>query len=212
MAAPEAYVVHPFWPGSVFDLSSHFFNWAIGDGALFKRHPKYRYWSFPNLPEMLLLLSPFCFWSGPWKFLKLVPYFLVADFLVDFCKPREYKHRCLTLQEGQSATPDPSLERGHLFCISAHMLGNIYVVVLECGRLWGHMTRMEPWQGLCRRFDWHCGRLKQAPRNFRRREAVKFSLFVCVAAYEFGWLRYCFPLVNVDTCVIAWMDLTNLRK
>ena len=59
---PEACVVHPFWPGQVFELMSHFFNWAIGDGGLLKCHPEHHHWSFPNLPEMLLLLSPLLLW------------------------------------------------------------------------------------------------------------------------------------------------------
>ena len=40
---PEACVVHPFWPGRVFELMSHFFNWAIGDGGLLKRHPEHHH-------------------------------------------------------------------------------------------------------------------------------------------------------------------------
>ena len=41
LSVPEARVVHPFWPGSVLTLASHFYNWAIGDGALFKRFPQH---------------------------------------------------------------------------------------------------------------------------------------------------------------------------
>jgi hypothetical protein len=192
LALPEACVVHPFWDGSVFDLSSHFFNWAVGDGALFLRHPKYRYWSFPNLPEMLFLLWPFLLWAGPWKLATLIPWFFAADVFVDLS---EYQHRCLTLrgQQGdnnnnnnnnpsKSTTPLP-LDRSHFFYMSAHILANLYVNVLECGRLWGHLKRAEPLQGLCHRFDWHCGRLEKAPGNFRKREACKFVLFVGITWY-----------------------------
>lgn len=115
IAVPEACVVHPFWDGSIFDLSRHFFNWAVGDGALFTRHPRYKYWSYPNMPEtvFLLLLTfivllPFIliwtgpemifllFQAGPWMMvLKMISLFFLADVLVDFMT--EYKDRCMTL-------------------------------------------------------------------------------------------------------------------
>eukprot|EP00980_Cylindrotheca_fusiformis_P010263 scaffold2277_cov137-Cylindrotheca_fusiformis.AAC.18 len=41
LPVPEAYVVHPFWPGSVLTLASHFFNWAIGDSGLYERFPQH---------------------------------------------------------------------------------------------------------------------------------------------------------------------------
>ena len=56
----------------------------------------------------------------------------------------------------------------------------MYVVVLECGRIWGHLSRKNLWHGFCHRFDWHCGRLVHARRNFRRREAYKFALFIAL--------------------------------
>lgn len=201
LAVPEACVVHPFWPGSVWTLSRHFFNWAIGDGALFKRFPKYCYWSFPNVPEMLTLLSPLSLWFGPWKVLKLVPGFLLADFVVDISNRTEYKHRCLQLQSNQPTDSSLLEQRSRLFYFLAHCLANMYVIVLECGRLWGHVTRKDPWQGLCHRFDWHCGRLENAPRNFRKREAYKFGLFLAVLVYEFGWH------IGSNSCAYSWKDL-----
>jgi len=188
LAVPEACVVHPFWPGSVLTLSGHFFSWAIGDGGLFKRFPKFCYWSFPNLPELVLVLSPLTLWIGPWKLLGLVPRLFAADFMVDFSDRAEYKHRCLQVQGTQGDTnksvDSKSLERSCVFYFSAHVLANMYVVVLECGRIWGHIARLDIWHGLFRRFDWHCGRLPNAPRNFRKREACKFGLFVAISAFE----------------------------
>lgn len=180
LTVPEACVVHPFWPGSVLTLCSHFFNWAVGDGGLLQRFPEYCYWSFPNLPETLLLVSPLCLWFGPWNLFKIIPSFLAADFVVDFINRAEYQHRCSLLQE----------RRSRLFYFFAHILANLYVVVLECGRLWGHVTRKDgyAWSVMCHRFDWHCGRLANAPRNFRKREAFKFGLFVVILLNEFGVL------------------------
>ncbi|CAB9506824.1 expressed unknown protein [Seminavis robusta] len=178
---PEACVVHPFWPGSVLALASHFFNWAIGDGALFSRFPRYRYWSFPNLPESLFLSLPLFLWLGPLRLFTVIPYLLVADFAVDFCNQTEFNHRCLLLDRGQTLVS----KRSYVFYFAAHVLGNIYVVVLESGRLWGHICRNELLTtGLFRRFDWHCGRLQAAPSKFRQREAAKFGLFVSVLVYN----------------------------
>lgn len=40
---PSAFVTHAFWSGSLFQLSQHFFNWAVGDSALFLRFPFHTY-------------------------------------------------------------------------------------------------------------------------------------------------------------------------
>jgi glycosyltransferase involved in cell wall biosynthesis len=184
VAVPEACVVHPFWSESVMELAGHFFNWAIGDGTLLRRFPEFRYWSFPNFPETLLFMSPLVFWLGPFKLIQLIPRFLIADILVDMSNRDEYRHRCGLLQPlGNKDTK--KWERSRWFYFAAHVLANGYVVVLECGRLWGHLQRPKPWRYICRRFDWHCGRLERAPGNFRRREACKFVLFCSMAIVEF---------------------------
>ena len=153
---PEACVVHPFWPGRVFELMSHFFNWAVGDGGLLKRHPEHCHWSFPNLPEMLLLLSPLLLWmlihTGPWNIAMVLLCFLIADFLVDFFnrddnQQYEYQQWCHIVQV--NGDPTSSLERHKIFYFAGHILANWYVVVLEYGRLWGHIRRLELLEGLC---------------------------------------------------------------
>jgi hypothetical protein len=63
------------------------------------------------------------------------------------------------------------------YYIRAHMLTNVYVAVLEAGRLFGHWRRGEL-QNMCHRFDWHCGRLPNACGNFVHRELVKCLLFL----------------------------------
>ncbi|CAJ1950826.1 unnamed protein product [Cylindrotheca closterium] len=164
---PRARVVHPFWEGSVWNLGSHFFNWAIGDGGLLSRFPKYTYWSFPNLSETLFAFIPMALLAGcPEKVIFWIPLFVLVDVIVDCSNRDEYMHRCSLLKH----------ERHPLFYFLAHILANIYVVVLECGRLWGHLKR---WNltCVCHRFDWHCGRLPNAPCNFRKREKLKFTGF-----------------------------------
>lgn len=184
LAVPKARVVHPFWPGSVFTLSKHFYSWAIGDGSLFRRFPEYCYWSFPNLPEMLLLSLPLCPWIGLWRYFTLFPSFFIADFVVDASNPADYQHRCDVVQ-GIVNKPATTGRRGRLFYFVAHILANSYVVVLECGRLRGHIGRLELFHGMFRRFDWHIGRLAHAPHNFRKKEATKFALFTGILAYHF---------------------------
>ncbi len=179
LAVPEAQVVHPFWPGSVFTLASHFYNWAIGDGALFRRFPQHCYWSFPNLPETLLISLPLCFVTQIrlWHYLRFVISMFCADVLVDFLLG-DYSHR-ITIVQG-IGKDKVTMKRSHLFYFAAHILANMYVVGLECGRLRGHIGRLAVGYGVFRRFDWHVGRLDEAPKNFRKREAQKFILFVAI--------------------------------
>lgn len=183
-AVPEACVVHPFWPGSAFTLAKHFYSWAIGDGALFQRFPKYCYWSFPNVSEMLLFLLPLSPWIGPWRFFELIFYFILVDLVVDCWDPEKRRHRRLLLQANGHG--EPIAERSLVFYWLAHILANLYVVVLECGRLRGHIGRMDLAHGMFRRFDWHIGRLPSAPRNFRQRESYKFACFVIILAALFA--------------------------
>ena len=182
LAIPEARVVHPFWPGSTFVLSSHFYNWAIGDGALFKKFPEYCYWSFPNLPETLVASLPVCLWAqiGPLHYLVFILRSIAADFIVDFIFGN-YRHRISIVQgigKDKVAT-----RRSHFFYFFAHILANLYIIGLECGRLRGHVGRLDVSHGVCRRFDWHIGRLENAPKNFRSMEAKKFALFIAILTH-----------------------------
>lgn len=164
---PRACVVHPFWEGSILHLGSHFFNWAVGDGGLLSRFPEYRYWSFPDMSETLFLLIPMAVLSGcPEKLLVWIPAFVLVDVTVDCSNKDEFRHRCSLLKH----------ERSQRFYLASHILANIYVIILESGRLWGHIKRINL-SCVCHRFDWHCGRLPNAPRNFRMREALKFAGF-----------------------------------
>ena len=191
LALPRAKVVHPFWPGSFLELARHFYNWAIGDGALFQRFPEHCYWSFPNLPETLIVTAiPCCLWSGAARFLQFVLYSLAADFLVDFVCG-DWDHR-IAVVEGRIGNDDSNdivrdtdhprrRRRSRFFYFLAHILANLYVFGLECGRLRGHLLRNGGIRyGVFRRFDWHIGRLPNAPSNFRRRECYKSGLFVAI--------------------------------
>ena len=178
LAVPEARVVHPFWPGSVFTLASHFHNWAIGDSALFQRFPEHTYWSFPNLPEMTLITLPLCcLWTqmDHWQYFQFFLLSVTADFIVDLVCD-DYQHRISIVQGiGRDQVTE---RRGNLFYLFAHMLANLYILALECGRLRGHIKRCNIAHGPFRRFDWHIGRLPNAANNFRKREAYKFCFFV----------------------------------
>lgn len=182
LSLPEARVVHPFWPGSAFALSYHFYNWAIGDGALFRRFPQHCYWSWPNLPETIVISLPICLWAkfGMWEYTKFILHSLLVDFIVDFISG-DYSHRINVVQGmGKDRV---AKKRSCWFYFFAHVIANLYVIVLECGRLRGHFGRFDLVYGMFRRFDWHIGRLVDAPDNFRKREAQKFFLFVAVLMY-----------------------------
>lgn len=183
IAVPEARVVHPFWPGSVFTLAAHFHNWAIGDGALFQRFPEHTYWSFPNLPETMLITLPLCWlWTqmNYWQYFQFVFLSITADFVVDFLCG-DYQHRISVVQGiGKDRLTE---KRGNLFYFFAHILANLFILVLESGRLRGHFMRRNFAQGPFRRFDWHICRLPNASNNFRTREARKFCVFVAILSF-----------------------------
>jgi glycosyltransferase involved in cell wall biosynthesis len=180
ITCPSAIVHHPFWPGSPFALSGHFFNWATGDSALFTRFPEHCYRSWPNAVESLTFLVPFqvATGSGPALLLMTFLLFLLTDVAVDMCDGPKYQNRCSLLKH----------ERKRWFYPMAHLLANTYVLILETGRLWGHLKRFEI-QNLTRRFDWHCGRLESSRRNFQRCERNKFVCFCSVAVAVFAF-RY----------------------
>lgn len=179
-------------------LFSHFFNWAIGDSNLWNRFPEKLYWSFPNVAEMLVVLSLFSFWIGLFELFKITTALITIDFLVDVSQQAEFKHRCQLLRDPKDK--DINFERSLLFYYASHLLSNLYVVVLECGRLYGHIKRMDLHHGIFRRFDWHCGQLVNSPQNFRRREGMKFSFFVVAfLMYWFGKIEN--PIIIIDkTC------------
>jgi glycosyltransferase involved in cell wall biosynthesis len=175
---PLAMVGHDFWSGSIFDLCKHFFNWAIGDSALFSRFPEHTYRSYPNAVEAYILLFPVqmaCQAKLIWILMTPV-LFLFADVAVEMLNRLEMDHRCQLLESKRSLS----------FLIAAHVLANVYVLVLECGRLLGHLSRRQ-FRNVCWRFDWHCARLLKARENFVARERHKFFLFCCIALSSLLW-------------------------
>jgi glycosyltransferase involved in cell wall biosynthesis len=175
VACQDAVVHHEFWEGSMLDLATHFFSWAIGDSALFARFPYHCYRSWPNAVEtaMLVIVPWFLYFgfsaSAFVSFLKLLLYLVMADCIVDMCHLDRFWHKCQLLE----------YPRPFWFCILAHILANMYVVILEGGRLYSHARRFQIFN-LCLRFDWHCGRLPNSRTNFRRTELMKFVGFVAV--------------------------------
>lgn len=173
-AAPSAVVYHPFWDGSILHLFSHFYQWAVGDSALFSRFPTLVYHSYPNAAEILLLMIlPMALlfsWSA--KLFVLIAILVIAcDVAVDLTNLQEFHHRCELLEY-----PFPLW-----YCVSAHILANLYVIVLEIGRLWGHCHRGQLGH-ITKRFDWHCGQLPASPEKFRQKEFWKFTAFVVTIA------------------------------
>jgi len=177
---PQAQVVHPFWKGGIYSLSHHFFNWAIGDGALFTRFPELTYCSFPNFPETWCFFTiPLTMANGkfiPSLFISTVLMFL-SDFFVDAIWNRgaEFSNRCQLLY--------PKIDENNTyfspaFILGAHLLANLYIIILEIGRLYGHIIHRREFLHVMHRFDWHCGLLPKSIINFRLREGCKFVLFI----------------------------------
>jgi hypothetical protein len=81
----------------------------------------------------------------------------------------EFRHRCRLLEQKQDVSKT--------YTILSHVLANFYVIVLEFGRLHGHLKRRH-FTNVTRRFDWHCGRLEYGRKNFVEREKAKFIAFV----------------------------------
>jgi GT2 family glycosyltransferase len=173
-SVPDAVVVHDFWKGGPSALSRHFANWAVGDSALFDRFPDLVYRSFPNLVETVFVTLPAAILVGIYRqqlpgrrLIMAVPLLFMADLFIDVSNQREFRHRGLLLKYRRSLT----------FRTAAHALGNYYVVVLEVGRLYGHLKRGRFWKNVMKRFDWHCGRLPDSRRTFIVKEANKFAAF-----------------------------------
>ena len=183
-AAPYAVVEHPFWKGNFWHLAHHFFNWAIGDSALFLRFPQHTYRSFLNATEMIgltvalttlswpLTIHPGCaeYQRALANLLVVCLSYVLVDIVVELSDTNARKHRKSLLG------PWP---RSTMFLVGAHSLAQLFVIVLEFGRLWGHWKRLHL-QCIGLRFDWHCGRLADHRRNVRRNELKKLSLFLLV--------------------------------
>lgn len=177
---PEAIVHHPFWKGSVPEICRHFANWAVGDSALFNRFPEHVYQSYPNYVETSFLLGIPLMLTSPSQCLVFLSTMFVADLVVDILwnGGQEFRYRRECLHEDRHRCRFP-----FYYILAAHALANVYVIVLEIGRLYGHLKRGHI-HNLTRRFDWHCGRLRHSERNFRRREACKFLGFLAVLAWS----------------------------
>jgi glycosyltransferase involved in cell wall biosynthesis len=185
-AAPHAVVEHPFWKGNFWHLAHHFFNWAIGDSALFLRFPHHTFRSYFNATEMIGLTVVLTTVSWP---LTIVPEFAeylraIAELLI-LCLSYVLIDICVELSDSDDRRHRNSLlgpwPRSKLFLFGAHILAHLYVIILEFGRLWGHCKRFHL-QCIGLRFDWHCGRLGHHRRNCRRKELEKLALFLVVLA------------------------------
>ena len=156
-------------------LCRHFFNWAKGDSALFNRFSResFVYKSFPNFIETWFLMAvPFYFVaSHPINIFFTTLCMFLIDVAVDMCWHfgKDFQHRMSLLEQDVSI----------LFAVAAHLIANIYVIVLEFGRLYGHVKRGHVFN-IGKRFDWHCGQLENSKKHFVRREKVKFILFMVV--------------------------------
>ena len=201
-SCPRAKAYHPFWDGGLYFLCKHFFCWAMGDGALFDRFTHLSYHSFPNIVEMWLLLVLPCVLAtnvGLYYVLAVTTtatttatsitittiLMIMADIVIDMYWKwgKEFNHRRSLLVV--AGPHEQQHEHEHQFslpyAIVAHILANIYVIALECGRVYGHMRRGQVWN-ITRRFDWHCNRLPNSKENFIFREKIKFITFsvICI--------------------------------
>ena len=194
-SCPSARVTHLFWEGGIIQLSNHFFNWTIGDGALYFRFQDYTimgangscdrlvYYSYPNLVEIFVfVIIPLSvqnamvvgFGTAIFSIFRSGLLMGFADLMVDLCWNwgLEVEHRISLLHRRPN----------WIYILNAHLLANFYVIVLEFGRLYGHLKRCQI-INLCRRFDWHCGRHPKAQKTFILREKVKFIFFIAVLKY-----------------------------
>ena len=146
-------------------LCRHFFNWENGDSALFDRFAgeSLVYLSYPNFIETWFVLAlPLSFLAASNQLLHLIFATLAmfaSDVIVDMSwnSGGDFTHRLSLLEQQEVSTP---------FVVFAHFLANLYVVVLECGRLYGHLKRHNILRNISRRFDWHCGKLEHSKRQF----------------------------------------------
>lgn len=173
-ACPSAKVEHLFWSDQVVPLCKHFYNWAVGDSALFHRWSSHVYTSYPNFVEtwVFLVLPSTAAMNEKLLHLCLTTVFMfVCDVILEmgWKGGEEFRHRCRLLEQKQDVSKT--------FAIASHVLANFYVIVLEFGRLHGHLKRRH-FTNVTRRFDWHCGRLEYGRKNFVEREKAKLIAFL----------------------------------
>lgn len=77
----------------------------------------------------------------------------------------------------------PQANVSFIYILQAHILANLYIILLEFGQLWGHLKRGR-FLYIGKRFDWHIGRLPNYRQTFLVMEVKKLSGFIVV----FTWL------------------------
>ncbi len=183
-SCPSAKVHHPFWNGGFHSLCAHFFCWAIGDGSLFYRFPNFCYHSFPNFVEIwvfLLFPSSLATANAFYNLCILTLITFLVDTAIDMCWKwgKEFNHRRALLKHDFSI----------VYIMMAHILASIYIVVLESGRLFGHIKRGQA-KNITRRFDWHCDSLPASKENFIQREKFKFLAHLLILMI-YSWYFTC---------------------
>ncbi|GKY97879.1 hypothetical protein MPSEU_000745900 [Mayamaea pseudoterrestris] len=142
------------------------------------RYPDHCYRSWPNAAESIVFWVVVCLpfiVTGDLALLFIFAQILgiyMVDVGSELFSISDFQHRCSLLKHKFPIW----------YLVAAHLIANIYVIALESGRLYGHVSRGEVFQNACRRFEWHCGKLPHARERFVRREAIKFVGFVLVAA------------------------------
>lgn len=161
---PDAIVHHP-WRETAIQMYARLFQWAVGDGILNRKYPRYTYRSWPTLPELIL----------PWV-LFAPPSVYYVPFLAEIIVQTTWilvVHRMM--YGGEEAAPvleGRSLSRKTFIAVASIVSRN----ASELGHLYGHVSRGRL-DLLCTRFDWFLASFPEGIR-YERRRSFAFVLTV----------------------------------
>ena len=136
LCLPHARVQHGWWFAGK-RTYRRFFRWAYGDSLLPKRFPRFKFWNFPNIAELMLLwlvALPLCVYVDS-ALAVLIPLgILLGDAGVEYLKQIIEKH---------TWNPLVALEAAAIRCAN------------DFGRCCGNLSRRRIWF-IGERFDYFC--------------------------------------------------------
>ena len=174
LPAPRAQVTHPWWGGGATQvLARRHYCWALGDGILLSKHPRYTFWSFPNASELLAaLVLTLPVLTTPMVVLLLLLRIMGVMCLSDTLATVAYVYYNYDEQFDELFVRYPRSRA--LFPI---VMSGFVRRASELGQLVTKIRRHE-FFSVCRRFDWFTGLNADSIFFQRHRDALHFLLNV----------------------------------
>ncbi len=161
----NAIVLHPWWNGGTRQYK-RFYRWASGDSKLPNLFPKYRYFNFPNIAEMLLLffiISPIISYTSQNILYLLTPLTIwIGDISGEYLKLLITKKK---------------------FNLIISLESEVIRFSNDIGRLTSNIKILN-FNGICERFDYFCN-----GKHIKSERLWAFSKFIfMISGALFFWL------------------------